>query len=209
MRGIEFYDLDSDFELESLEGTELVDYLTTEFKQFINSVCAEHKIKFFMNESDDLFMFGRMYYASALKTALESNIPEEDSTYQELRNTNIGIEKQYYLDIVVPKIINEVHDKFFTKGDNFASFVDRDEPSYQGTNSEFGLKWLHKINGAKEPNKMLDFIDSDILDEYSNLFKKTWINDYEDRIGTVYNTLAIREVRRQNDILSKIKSIPF
>jgi len=223
MVGIDFYNLNVDVDINNQSYTEIIDYLCLEFKQGIESVCKKHKIQFQRNENDERFSFYRRYYASALKLALINDNPDTDETYKVLTTSKIGLEKVYYIDIVVQRIINKIHDKFFLGGGIFYSFVDRDEPSFAGLNSRFGLKWDMDIDEAINPkdptvqiiNEMEEKREqneskkemSDTLKQFENLFAPTWINEYEDRISTVYNVLALKEKKKRTKSINRLKGI--
>jgi hypothetical protein len=223
MVGIDFYDLNVDIDINNQSYTEIIEYLCTEFKQGIDSVCEEHKIQFQRNEDDERFSFYRKYFASALKLALLNDNPNTDETYKVLITSKVGLEKVYYIDIVVQRIINKIHDKFFLGGGNFYSFVDRNEPSFAGTNSRFGIKWDMDIDEAINPNdptiQMIKNMRekreknenndglSDVLKQFADLFAPTWINEYEDRISVVYNVLAIKEKNKRTESINSLKHI--
>jgi len=215
IEGIEFLDLESNFDInDNMTIGEVQDELSKEFKDELNIL----GIMFQRNEDDERFYHLRGHYASALRYTLEKYDPMNDPKYKILKeDIGMGLEKYYYTYMIVPKLINEVYKKFFIDSNNkyLYSFQDGgDDFRLDSLNAEFGIKWRDKISEAINPNReKRDRLSDEAYDRIfeksgmADLFKTTWIDEYNNRLGIIFSAIAREEVRTYSKIFNKPNNI--
>jgi len=200
--GIDFLDIDiteSNLNVEIVrQGKPLttVEYLASRFKAELSMINKP----FMRDEDNELFKPLRKYYASAIRHTLTSHDPSTDIKYNTLSTMGIGLEKYYYETIVVPTLIDEVYKLFFIDMNHklLYNFVDgMDTRRLDGLNDFYGsLNWEHRIKKAIKPNDKLfglsDKKRKDMVDKsgLGDLFKDTWIDEYNHRLGIIFSKQA-------------------
>jgi len=221
VKDIEFFDIELNFDINNGSSTDdIINELIKDFKEHLNKICKENNISFMRNEDDDIFIPLRKYYATALAIKLGTHNIENDKKYNILKDDiRLGMEKVYYIHSVLPKLINDVYKLFVIdiKNPNLYSFQDGDESySFDGpmsSNSEFNfMRWQNKIEEAKDPGHM-DWLkeplkrSSKIEEEFNELFADTWLDKYNERIGIIFNRLALDLIQRNRKNTQRIFDI--
>jgi hypothetical protein len=218
VKDIDFFDINLNFDIsESMNTEDIITELSKDFKQELTKICNENNIKFMRNENDDLFIPLRKYYASAIRLKLSSDNPENDKKYIILKeNIGLGMEKVYYTYSVIPKLINDVYKEFiidskhpllynFQDGDNNYAFDDA-----MSSRSEFNfIRWQSRIEEAKNPGHMDWLMKSSkrtdkIEEKFSELFANTWLDNYNERLGIIFNRLALDLIKNNNESMNRI-----
>jgi len=221
VKDIEFFDIELNFDInESSSTDDIINELIKDFKEDLNKICKENNMAFMRNENNDIFIPLRKYYATALAIKLGTHNISADKKYYILKNDiRLGMEKVYYIHSVLPKLIDNVYKSFVIdiKNPNLYNFQDGDEnysfDSLMSSNSEFNLiRWQNKIEEAKNP----DYIDwlkgplrksSKIEEQFNELFAETWLDKYNERIGIIFNRLALDLIQRERKNIQRLSDI--
>lgn len=178
------------------------------FKEAVTDIGKQ----FMTDEDNEIFVPLRKYYATALLIMLRDFNPQLDPTYTKIKQSQkLGLETVYLLESKIPELIMEVHKLFFldTKNPHLYNFMDGgDDFSFTGMNKNYGYISIHsKIQDAISPSKKTDYeslMSDKTRDIFDSMFKTSWIEEYEERIGLVCNSFSIDLIERDKKTVSRL-----
>ncbi|MFT4313369.1 MAG: hypothetical protein ACMXYA_03090 [Candidatus Woesearchaeota archaeon] len=146
---------------------------------------------FFMHENNEEFIRLRPLYATALRNMFLEDNPTTDEIYEKLTQLDIGIEKQYFVDLYAPRKISYLHQLFFVDYQNpfLANYYDgRSFTSYTETNAPFSPFAIRGLQKKAQNPSYIDPIEKVIIESLQDLVSSeyTWIDDFEMRIPILY-----------------------
>jgi len=223
--GIDFFNPDnkeSFIDVESLRVGKNLTYLealASKFKSEVIHAVKKHKIKFLFNESHEVFIPFRMYYATAIKELLLEDDPNNDPEFIKLKESHRGLEAAYYFEIYLKEIIHGIHKLFFVDSNNTFYLMQEDLPvTLTGISGKYGytnlLNKMMKVTG-EENNFNIDVKDitdkvlkeKDTVQQMPDMFKETWVDEYEEKIPVVYNWFMQDYLKRDRESVSRMKAI--
>ena len=183
-----------------------IEVLASKFKAELSKI---GKI-FMFNEDDEDFKPLRKYFATALRHVLLNDNPEEDEKFVKLRDEiGLGLEIVYYNEIIVPQLLDAVHDLFFIDLNNKFLYDFKDEiDDYSFTSRISGkynyVKYDQMISDAINPNDIKSTKKQEKKFMYLKEFRlmdvedPNWVDEYMKRISIIYAKPS-RDVIEKNE----------
>jgi len=223
--GIEFFtpdDKEGFINIESLRVGKPLTYLealASKFKSEVIYTVNKYKIKFMFNESNKAFKPFRMYYATAIRELLLEDNPNNAPEFIKLKEFNRGLEAAYYFEIHLKEIIHDLHELFFVDSNNTFYLMQEDMPiTLTGITGKYGYtNLLHEMMKVTGEENNFDITVTDIAEkvlkekdtvqQMPDMFKKTWVDEYEEKIPAVYNWFMQDYLERDRESVSRMKAI--